>query len=75
MRILVSYLNADQDDREAERYVREAERNLSRAICSIRAHCHLVIANATSELGGIDILVNNAAHQSSFKSISDESGS
>src|SRR5213078_3116352 len=28
-------------------------------------------AKAVSELGGIDILVNNAAHQASFKSIED----
>ena len=33
------------------------------------AQCRAIIANAISELGGIDILVNNAAHQASFKSI------
>ena len=33
--------------------------------------CRAVIAKAVSELGGIDILVNNAAHQASFKSIDD----
>jgi NAD(P)-dependent dehydrogenase (short-subunit alcohol dehydrogenase family) len=31
--------------------------------------CRAVIAKAVSALGGIDILVNNAAHQASFKSI------
>src|SRR6266850_5288403 len=31
--------------------------------------CRAVIAKAVSEFGGIDILVNNAAHQASFKSI------
>jgi hypothetical protein len=30
-----------------------------------------VIARAVKELGGLDILVNNAAHQASFKSIED----
>src|SRR3954454_2120832 len=32
-------------------------------------HCRGVIAKAVSEMGGIDILVNNAAHQATFKSI------
>jgi NAD(P)-dependent dehydrogenase (short-subunit alcohol dehydrogenase family) len=31
----------------------------------------LIIDRADSELGGIDILVNNAAHQASFKDIVD----
>ena len=35
------------------------------------SHCRAVIAKAVSELGGIDILVNNAAHQATFKSIED----
>src|SRR5258707_13709628 len=34
-------------------------------------HCRAVIAKAVSELGGPDILVNNAAHQAIFKSIED----
>jgi NAD(P)-dependent dehydrogenase (short-subunit alcohol dehydrogenase family) len=35
------------------------------------AHCRAVIQRATETLGGIDILVNNAAHQAAFKDISD----
>jgi NAD(P)-dependent dehydrogenase (short-subunit alcohol dehydrogenase family) len=34
-------------------------------------HCRKIIEKAISELGGIDILVNNAAHQASFKDIGD----
>jgi NAD(P)-dependent dehydrogenase (short-subunit alcohol dehydrogenase family) len=34
-------------------------------------HCRAIVAKAVSELGGIDILVNNAAHQATFKSIED----
>jgi NAD(P)-dependent dehydrogenase (short-subunit alcohol dehydrogenase family) len=30
-------------------------------------HCRSVIRRAVDELGGIDILVNNAAHQATFK--------
>jgi NAD(P)-dependent dehydrogenase (short-subunit alcohol dehydrogenase family) len=32
-------------------------------------HCRSIIDRAVQELGGIDILVNNAAHQASFHSI------
>ena len=35
------------------------------------AHCRKIIDKAVAELGGIDILVNNAAHQASFKEIGD----
>ena len=34
-------------------------------------HCRKIIDKAVAELGGIDILVNNAAHQASFKDIGD----
>jgi NAD(P)-dependent dehydrogenase (short-subunit alcohol dehydrogenase family) len=30
-------------------------------------HCREVIKKAVGEFGGIDILVNNAAHQATFK--------
>jgi len=35
------------------------------------AHCRKIIDTAVAELGGIDILVNNAAHQATFKDIGD----
>ncbi|MEA2818689.1 MAG: hypothetical protein QOJ86_693 [Bradyrhizobium sp.] len=34
-------------------------------------YCRAVIKKAVDELGGIDILVNNAAHQATFKDIGD----
>src|ERR1700733_644723 len=34
-------------------------------------HCREVIKKAVDGLGGIDILVNNAAHQATFKDIAD----
>ena len=34
-------------------------------------HCRSIIEKAVSEFGGLDILVNNAAHQASFASIED----
>ena len=36
-------------------------------------HCRAIIDKAVAELGGVDILVNNAAHQATFKSIEDVS--
>ena len=35
------------------------------------AHCEAIVEQAVAKLGGIDILVNNAAHQASFKAIED----
>jgi NAD(P)-dependent dehydrogenase (short-subunit alcohol dehydrogenase family) len=34
-------------------------------------HCRAIVDRAISDLGGIDILVNNAAHQASFHDIGD----
>src|SRR3954451_16900575 len=69
--VLISYLEEDKDARETERYIKDAGRkailmpgDLQRA-----EHCRAVVSRAVSELGGIDILVNNAAHQATFKSI------
>lgn len=36
-----------------------------------RKHCDAIIDRASRELGGIDILVNNAAHQATFEDIGD----
>jgi NAD(P)-dependent dehydrogenase (short-subunit alcohol dehydrogenase family) len=71
--ILIPYLEEDDDARETERHVREAGRKavLVRGDLRRPEHCREVIAMAISELGGIDILVNNAAHQATFKSIED----
>jgi NAD(P)-dependent dehydrogenase (short-subunit alcohol dehydrogenase family) len=71
--ILISYLNEDGDARETERLVKEAGRKavLLPGDLSQPNHCRAVIDKAVSELGGVDILVNNAAHQATFKSIED----
>lgn len=69
--VLISYLSEDGDARETARYVTEAGRKAVLVAGDLQAadHCRAVVAKAVSELGGIDILVNNAAHQASFKSI------
>jgi NAD(P)-dependent dehydrogenase (short-subunit alcohol dehydrogenase family) len=58
---------------ETERLVKEAGRKAVLVAGDLQRpdHCRAVIAKAVSELGAIDILVNNAAHQATFKSIED----
>lgn len=71
--ILISYLNEDDDAAETRRLVEEAGRKAVLVAGDIAdpAHCEAIIAKALEALGGIDILVNNAAHQASFSDIGD----
>jgi NAD(P)-dependent dehydrogenase (short-subunit alcohol dehydrogenase family) len=71
--VLISYLTEDRDAHETARLVKEAGRKAVLVPGDLQKpdHCRSVIAKAVSELGGVDILVNNAAHQASFKSIED----
>ena len=73
--VLISYLNEDEDAQETARLVESAGRKAV-TLCgdlSDPAHCRAVIAKAVEELGGIDILVSNAAHQASFETLEDVS--
>jgi NAD(P)-dependent dehydrogenase (short-subunit alcohol dehydrogenase family) len=71
--VLLSYLDEHEDAAEAKRLVEAAGRKA--VICSgdiqHADHCRKLVRTAVEELGGIDILVNNAAHQASFKDIGD----
>ena len=71
--VLISYLDEDKDARETARYVEEAGRKAVLVPGDLQKpdHCRKVIAKAISDMGGLDILVNNAAHQATFKSIED----
>jgi NAD(P)-dependent dehydrogenase (short-subunit alcohol dehydrogenase family) len=71
--VLVSYLNEDEDAQETNRLIEEAGRKAILVSGDIQdpAHCRSIVAKAVAELGGIDVLVNNAAHQGSFKKIED----
>jgi NAD(P)-dependent dehydrogenase (short-subunit alcohol dehydrogenase family) len=75
--VLVSYYNEDDDAGETRRLVESSGRRCVLVPGDIKepAHCREIVDRAISELGGVDILVNNAAHQASFQSpeeISDE---
>jgi NAD(P)-dependent dehydrogenase (short-subunit alcohol dehydrogenase family) len=69
--VLISYLNEHDDAKETARLVKEAGTKSVLVAGDIQhpEHCRRIVDTAVSELGGIDILVNNAAHQASFKSI------
>jgi NAD(P)-dependent dehydrogenase (short-subunit alcohol dehydrogenase family) len=69
--LLIAYLNEDEDAAEAKKWVEQAGRKavLVKGDVQEAAHCRKIIDTALKELGGIDILVNNAAHQASFKDI------
>lgn len=71
--VLISYLNEDEDAAETARVVQEAGR---RAVVvpgdiSQESHCRALVERAVSELGRIDILVNNAAYQMTRQGILD----
>ncbi|MGO7073658.1 SDR family oxidoreductase [Rhizobium johnstonii] len=69
--LVLSYLDEDEDADETKRLVEQAGRKAILVSGDIQdpAHCRQIVETAVKELGGIDILVNNAAHQASFKSI------
>jgi NAD(P)-dependent dehydrogenase (short-subunit alcohol dehydrogenase family) len=71
--ILIAYLSEHDDAKETQRFVEEAGRKAVLVASDIgaSASCRAIIDKAVAELGGIDILVNNAAHQATFKSIED----
>src|SRR2546423_5057908 len=64
--VLISYLPEEEDD--AQQTVDLVEKAGRRAVAvpgDIRdeAHCATIVEQAVSQLGGLDILVNNAAYQ------------
>ncbi len=69
--LLLSYYDEDDDARETQRLVEAEGRRalLMPGDIADADHCRAIIARAAAELGGIDILVNNAAHQASFQDI------
>ncbi|MBN9264692.1 MAG: SDR family oxidoreductase [Hyphomicrobium sp.] len=71
--VLISYLEEHEDAEETKKLVEAAGQKALLVPGDIQnaAQCRTIIEKAVSELGGIDILVNNAAHQASFKQIGD----
>lgn len=71
--VALSFLNEDQDAASTASLVREAGRKCVLLPGDIRSaeHCRFIAAKATSELGAIDVLVNNAAYQAQYESFDD----
>jgi NAD(P)-dependent dehydrogenase (short-subunit alcohol dehydrogenase family) len=69
--VLISYLNEENDAKDVKALVEREARKAVLVAGDIRDpdHCRLLVERAVGELGGIDILVNNAAHQATFEEI------
>ena len=74
--VLISYLESEEPDAaETARVVEESGKRCVKAPGDIseEATCQAVIQKAADEFGGIDILVNNAAHQMTVSGVMDVS--
>jgi NAD(P)-dependent dehydrogenase (short-subunit alcohol dehydrogenase family) len=71
--VAISYLSEDSDAQETVRVVRDAGRKALAIPGDIaeEQHCLNLIDRIVKEFGRLDILVNNAAYQSSHKDIQD----
>lgn len=71
--VLVAYLNEHEDAQELRQLVEKEGRKIVLVPGDISdpQHCRALIERAVKELGGVDILVNNAAHQATFDDITE----
>jgi len=71
--VLISYLHEHDDAAEVKELVEEEGRKavLFPGDIGEPAQCRSIVSTALDTFGGIDILVNNAAHQATFKAIED----
>jgi hypothetical protein len=69
--LVIAYLNEHDDAEETKTWVEKAGQKclLISGDITDEAHCQELINRAQEEFGQLDILVNNAAYQMSFKSI------
>lgn len=70
--VLISYLPEEEEDaQETKHWIEDAGRKvvLFPGDVSDPAYCRSVIDTAVSELGGIDVLVNNAAYQMTHETL------
>ena len=69
--VLISYLSEDSDAKDTAGYVEQAGRHavLVKGDVSDPQHCRDIIKTAVDELGGVDILVSNAAYQMTHETL------
>ena len=71
--VLISYLCEDEDARDTAKLI-EAEGRKAILVpgdISAPSHCRHVVQTSVDQWGGVDILVNNAAHQMTFDKLED----
>jgi NAD(P)-dependent dehydrogenase (short-subunit alcohol dehydrogenase family) len=71
--VLISYLDEHDDANATKSFVEAEGRKAVIVPGDLRSsdHCRSLVARAVEELGGIDILVNNAAHQKTFHDLTE----
>jgi NAD(P)-dependent dehydrogenase (short-subunit alcohol dehydrogenase family) len=71
--VLIAYLEESDDASEVAALIEKEGRKAILVEGDLRSadHCRSVVDRAVRELGGVDILVNNAAHQATFADIGD----
>jgi NAD(P)-dependent dehydrogenase (short-subunit alcohol dehydrogenase family) len=71
--VLIAYLNENDDAQEVKALIENEGRKavLIAGDLSRPEHCRSGVQRAVDEFGAIDILVNNAAHQATFKEIAE----
>ncbi len=71
--VAIAYARETDDAQEVKTLVEKEGRKGVLVPGDIRdpQHCRAIVKRAVDELGGLDILVNNAAHQATFKDIGD----
>lgn len=71
--IAIAYVSEDEDAEETKRLIEQAGRRCLTLRGDIQHadFCRQLVDRTVEGLGGLDILVNNAAHQNTFKAIED----
>ncbi|PYE86628.1 SDR family oxidoreductase [Phyllobacterium leguminum] len=71
--VLIAYIEEDTDAEDTCSLIEVEGRKAVAVKCDVQypQACRQIVETAVSELGGIDILVNNAAHQASFAKLED----
>jgi NAD(P)-dependent dehydrogenase (short-subunit alcohol dehydrogenase family) len=71
--VLISYLNEEEDAQETRRLVEAEGRRAVTVAGDVgeEAHCRTLVQRCVAELGRLDVLVNNAAYQSTHDDITE----
>ncbi len=71
--VVIAYLDEHDEAKEVKKLVEKEGRKAVLIAGDLQdaGHCRTIIKRAVDDLGGVDILVNNAAHQATFKDIAD----